>query len=187
MNSIDTDDQTEIIYDIELSPINDVEYLAEINKIYFDFDKHNIHPDAAAELDKLVNLMKNDFPGLVIEIGSHTDFRGSIEYKAKLAERRAQATYDYLISKRISPERIVTYKGYGELEPDVDSILVMKNSINQTGDRSLKSGKDGMIRLYLSNQPRKTRPKGLVFYGILMSKNAIFTGGGAVIFLRRYL
>ncbi len=120
VNSFEMDDKTELIYNIELSPINDVEYLAEINKIYFDFDKHNIRPDAAAELDKLVNLMKNEYPGLVIEIGSHTDFRGSIEYNRKLADRRAQSTYDYLISKGISPERIVTYKGYGELEPDVD-------------------------------------------------------------------
>lgn len=120
VSSFNMDDQTELVYNIELAPINDVEYLAEINKIYFDFDKHNIRADAAAELDKLVNLMKNDYPGLVIEIGSHTDFRGSIEYNKLLAERRAQSTYNYLISKGISPERIVTYKGYGELEPDVD-------------------------------------------------------------------
>lgn len=120
VNSFNMDEQTELIYDIELSPINDVEYLAEINKIYFDFDRHNIRADAAAELDKLVNLMKHEYPGLVIEIGSHTDFRGSIEYNRKLADRRALSTYNYLISKGISPKRIVTYKGYGELEPDVD-------------------------------------------------------------------
>lgn len=120
VNSFDTDDQTELVYDIELSPVNDVEYLAEINKIYFDFDKANIRPDAAAELDKLVNLMKNDYPELVIEIGSHTDRRGSIEYNRRLAERRAQSTYDYLVENGIDPERIVTYKGYGEEQPEVD-------------------------------------------------------------------
>jgi outer membrane protein OmpA-like peptidoglycan-associated protein len=100
--------------------VQDVEYLAEINKIYFDFDKHNIRPDAAAELDKLVNLMKNEYPELVIEIGSHTDFRGSIEYNRRLAERRAQSTFNYLIEHGIAPERIVTYKGYGEEQPEID-------------------------------------------------------------------
>lgn len=120
INSFNMDEQTELVYNIELAPVEDVEYLAEINKIYFDFDKHNIRPDAAAELDKLVNLMKNDYPELVIEIGSHTDFRGSIEYNRRLAERRAQSTYDYLVEHGIAPKRIVTYKGYGEEQPEID-------------------------------------------------------------------
>ena len=120
VNTSGMDNKTEMVYNIELSPVNDVEYLAEINKIYFDFDKSNIRPDAAAELDKLVDLMKNEYPDLVIEIGSHTDKRGSIAYNKKLAERRAQSTFDYLISQGIQPERIVTYKGYGEEKPDVD-------------------------------------------------------------------
>ena len=92
------DEKTEMVYNIELAPVNDVEYLAEINKIYFDFDKSNIRPDAATELDKLVNLMKNEYPDLVIEIGSYTDKRGSVAYNKKLAERRAQSTFDYLVS-----------------------------------------------------------------------------------------
>lgn len=120
LNTSNMDDKTEMVYDIELSPVNDVEYLAEINKIYFDFDKATIREDAARELDKLVDLMKNDYPELVIEIGSHTDSRGSVEYNRRLADRRAQSTYDYLVSKGISDDRIVTFKGYGEEQPDVD-------------------------------------------------------------------
>lgn len=120
VSSLNTDTKSEIIYDIELSPVNDVEYLAEINKIYFDFDKFEIRPDAAEELDKLVELMSNDYPELVIEIGSHTDIRGSKAYNDQLAEKRARATYDYLISKGISKERIITYRGYGERQPEID-------------------------------------------------------------------
>ena len=120
ISSSNLDDQVELVYDIELSPVNDVEYLAEIDEIYFDFDKHQIREDAAKELDKLVNLMLNEYPDLVIEIGSHTDSRGSQEYNRKLAERRAKATYDYLVSKGVSGDRIVTYKGYGEEKPAVD-------------------------------------------------------------------
>lgn len=120
VNTSNADEKTEIVYDIELSPVRDVEYLAEINKIYFDFDKSNIRPDAAKELDKLVDLMTNEYPDLVIEIGSHTDKRGSIEYNRRLAERRAQSTFDYLVKHGIEPERIVKYQGYGEEKPDVD-------------------------------------------------------------------
>ena len=120
INTANMDERTELVYDIELSPVNDVEYLAEINKIYFDFDKSNIRQDAAQELDKLVDLMVNEYPELVIEIGSHTDRRGSAEYNRRLAERRAQATRDYLVEKGVAAERIVTYKGYGEEQPEVD-------------------------------------------------------------------
>lgn len=120
VNTNNSDDKDEIVYDIQLNPIEDVDYLAEINNIYFDFDKSNIRPDAAKELDKLVELMKNKYPDLVIEIDSHTDRRGSNAYNDKLAERRAKSTYDYLISHGIAAERIASYKGFGETEPAID-------------------------------------------------------------------
>ena len=120
VSSIDSDEKDEIVYDIQLNPVKDVEYLAEIDNIYFDFDKSDIRPDAAKELDKLVDLMKNEYPDLVIEIGSHTDRRGTNAYNEKLAERRARSTYEYLISNGISEDRIVEYKGYGETKPAID-------------------------------------------------------------------
>lgn len=105
--------------DIELNPIEDVEFLANLEIIYFDFDKYNIRPDAAAELDKLANLMLNIYPGMVIKIGSHTDKRGSLAYNERLAINRANSTYEYLVSKGVSPERILAYKGYGENQPAI--------------------------------------------------------------------
>ncbi|MFN4764670.1 OmpA family protein [Gillisia sp. Q332] len=119
VNSFNTLDKEELIYNILLDPIQDVDYLAEIKNIYFDFDKSNIRADAATELDKLVDLMKNKYPELVIEIGSHTDVRGSNQYNEALAKRRAKATYDYLISQGIAPERINDYKGFGESQPEI--------------------------------------------------------------------
>ncbi|CAN5391542.1 OmpA family protein [soil metagenome] len=120
ISSMNMDDKEELIYNIQLDPIQDVEYLAEIDIIYFDFDKHNIRPDAARELDKLVDLMKNKYPEIVIEIGSHTDRRGSDQYNEGLAQRRAKATYDYLISKGVEANRIHEYKGFGEQKPAVE-------------------------------------------------------------------
>ncbi|PKD19239.1 flagellar motor protein MotB [Salegentibacter salinarum] len=113
------DGSEEMIYDIELQPVADVEYLAEINNIYFDFDKSNIRPDAAEELDKLAEIMKKEYPDLVIEIGSHTDKRGSDNYNEALAERRAEATRDYLIAEGISGERIQK-RAFGERKPAID-------------------------------------------------------------------
>jgi len=133
VDSNNTDDTEELIYNIALDPIEDVEYLAEINNIYFDFDKSNIRPDAANELDKLVDLMTNKYPDLVIKIGSHTDKRGTDEYNEGLAKRRAQSTYDYLVSQGIAAERINAHEGFGEREPAIpcDSCSKEEHQLNR--------------------------------------------------------
>lgn len=138
VSSLNTDDKEEIIYNIQLDPVADVEYLAEINIIYFDFDKNNIRPDAAQELDKLVDLMMNKYPELVIEIGSHTDVRGSDNYNEGLAERRAQSTFDYLVANGVKAERVEAYKGYGEKELAVDCSRCNKEE-HQLNRRSIFS------------------------------------------------
>lgn len=84
----------------------------EIEDILFDFDKSNIRPDAAKELDKLVACM-NEHPEMRIEIGSHTDCRGSARYNRKLSDRRAKSSMKYVISKGIAADRIFG-QGYGE-------------------------------------------------------------------------
>lgn len=119
VDATNANDKDELVYDIQLDPVKDVEYLAEIDNIYFDFDKSNIRPDAAKELDKLVDLMQNEYPDLVIAIGSHADRRGTDEYNQKLSERRAKSTYDYLVAHGIEPSRIKEYKGYGENQPAI--------------------------------------------------------------------
>ncbi|TNJ41522.1 OmpA family protein [Tamlana fucoidanivorans] len=100
--------------DIKLSPIPDVPVLADLGIIYFDFDQSNIRPDAALELDKVVDLMVNTYPEMVIRIESHTDSRGSLEYNDELSGKRAYSTYYYLVSKGIDASRIIEYKGVGE-------------------------------------------------------------------------
>ncbi len=83
-----------------------------LKPIYFDLDKFNIRPDAAQELDKIVQLL-NDCPEMRMEIGSHTDCRHSYAYNEVLSRRRAQATLAY-IKPRISNPGRLTAKGYGE-------------------------------------------------------------------------
>ena len=86
-----------------------------LENIYYDFDKWNIRPDAAVELDKLVKILK-DNPRIVVELGSHTDCRGTNQYNQVLSQRRAQSAVDYIIGRGIDASRI-TAKGYGESMP----------------------------------------------------------------------
>jgi peptidoglycan-associated lipoprotein len=83
-----------------------------LENIYYDFDKWDIRPDAALELDKLVRVLR-DNPTIDIEMGSHTDSRGSDQYNLVLSDKRANAAVLYLISQGINPERL-SWKGYGE-------------------------------------------------------------------------
>jgi outer membrane protein OmpA-like peptidoglycan-associated protein len=105
---------TAITANLLLNPKPDVIKLAELNTIYFDYDKHNIRKDAALELDKIVNLMTNDYPEMVIRIESHTDSRGALSYNDRLSIDRANSTYEYLISKGVKAERITAHEGFGE-------------------------------------------------------------------------
>jgi outer membrane protein OmpA-like peptidoglycan-associated protein len=83
-----------------------------IKPIYFDYDKFNIRPDAALELDIIVKVM-NENPTMVIELGSHTDCRGTKDYNEKLSTRRAESSAEYIKKRIKNPERIYG-KGYGE-------------------------------------------------------------------------
>ena len=83
-----------------------------LQNIYYDLNKAEIRPDAAIELDKLVELLK-DNPNIKIELSSHTDSRAEDAFNLDLSERRAQAAVRYLILKGISQNRLVA-KGYGE-------------------------------------------------------------------------
>lgn len=86
-----------------------------VENIYYDYDKWDIRPDAAIELDKLARLF-TDNPGLSFELGSHTDSRATDLYNLVLSEARANSAVDYLIRKGVDPRRI-TAKGYGEKMP----------------------------------------------------------------------
>lgn len=85
-----------------------------LENIYYDYNKWNIRPDAAIELDKLVKIMI-DNPKIRIELSSHTDSRGSDKYNMTLSQKRAQSAVDYIVSKGVSKDRIYA-KGYGETQ-----------------------------------------------------------------------
>jgi len=83
-----------------------------LRNIYYDFDKWDILPESAKELDRLASLMSEN-PDMKVELSAHTDGRGSIEYNLKLSQLRAQAAVKYIISKGIDKGRIAG-NGYGK-------------------------------------------------------------------------
>ena len=97
--------------DFRMSSIHVGENIA-IKHIYYDYDMYDIRPDAALELDHLMDLF-SDNPHITFELGSHTDARGGDMYNLVLSDARANSAVNYLIQHGVNPDRIVA-KGYGE-------------------------------------------------------------------------
>ena len=86
-----------------------------VNNILFDFAKSDLKKSSYKELNKVVNLMKEN-DAVKIELSAHTDNVGSDKYNLSLSKARAKSSRKYLISKGISSKRISS-KGYGERKP----------------------------------------------------------------------
>ncbi len=81
----------------------------------FSFNKFSLNQSYYRMLDSLVTIMQR-YPDIFIEIGGHTDSKGSEEYNLKLAESRVRACIQYLASKGIERKRLIG-KAYGECCP----------------------------------------------------------------------
>ncbi len=86
-----------------------------LKNLLFDFNQAVLRPASGAELDRLVELLRQN-PDLSIEIRGHTDSTGSALYNANLSLQRALAVHSYLIRQGIDPRRLMS-AGYGETEP----------------------------------------------------------------------
>lgn len=95
---------------------NEVGQLIELD-IRYDVAKATIRKDAALELDKLVVFLKKN-PTVKVELGSHSDSRGSSESNLLLSQKRAESAVRYIVMKGISSQRLIPI-GYGEDDPKV--------------------------------------------------------------------
>ena len=109
----------EVVYEILLNPRQvaiekgmDLAKVFEIKEIKFDYNKADIRSDAAVELTKIVEVMR-EYPKMKIDIRSHTDSRGADSYNLKLSDRRAKATLEWIVKQGIDRKRLKA-KGYGE-------------------------------------------------------------------------
>jgi len=86
-----------------------------LDNVHFESGKSTLIKSSFKELEELAEFMKlkND---IIVEIAGHTDNIGDDESNLILSETRAETVKNYLVSKGISSNRIVS-KGYGENQP----------------------------------------------------------------------
>jgi len=97
---------------LKTSPTKEALIITE--RIYYDYSKYAILPEAEKVLDKVVNIMEKN-PLLKIEISSFTDSRSSSETNMELSSKRANTAVNYIIKNGI-PENRISGKGYGETQ-----------------------------------------------------------------------
>lgn len=113
---------------LTLVPI-EVNAVGVLNNLFFDTGKSEVRPDSYPELDRMV-LTFNENPGLVLEIGGHTDNVGTDAANIKLSQERADSVREYMIGKGIEPDRVQS-KGYGEAKPKATNDTEEGRQINR--------------------------------------------------------
>ncbi len=92
------------------------QFVVEVgDRVYFDYDKYNLNPEARQILEKQAAWL-NRHPQVTVTVEGHCDERGTREYNLALGERRANAVKDYLAALGISLDRIKTIS-YGKERP----------------------------------------------------------------------
>ncbi len=86
-----------------------------LKNVFFDVNKAELKPESMIELDKVVQLLK-DNPTIKIEIDGHTDNVGKPADNLTLSNNRAKAVINYFLYKGITADRLSS-KGFGETKP----------------------------------------------------------------------
>jgi OOP family OmpA-OmpF porin len=88
--------------------------------IQFDPNRGVLLPPSFPELDRAAATLKSKWGVTRVEVGGHTDGRGSEAHNLALSQRRAETVRAYLIEKGLSAERLVA-RGYGKAQPAADN------------------------------------------------------------------
>lgn len=91
-----------------------------LNDINFASNSATLQPGSYGSLDEVGGILEK-WPQLRIEIGGHTDSRGSESHNQQLSQQRAQSVLDYLLKKFEINSRQFTVVGYGESQPVADN------------------------------------------------------------------
>jgi OOP family OmpA-OmpF porin len=91
--------------------------MIRLQEIQFATGKASLREEAMPQLD-IIGQVLGKWPELRIEIGGHTDSRGTTAYNKKLSDDRVRAVLDYLVGKFPNLKRDqYTTVGYGESKP----------------------------------------------------------------------
>jgi peptidoglycan-associated lipoprotein len=93
----------------------DEEFKANVQDIFFNYDKYDVSTDAQAILAKDAKYLSSHLNAKIL-IGGYCDERGSNEYNLALGQNRADSAKKYLINAGVEASRIRTIS-FGKEKP----------------------------------------------------------------------
>lgn len=159
--------------------------------VLYEYNSDKLTETSKDSLDYLYKLL-TDNPSMVIELGSHTDCRGSATYNRDLAQRRAQACVNYLVNEKGIPRERIVAKGYGEDQPfrlDANTPLTEKWINAQPKDKQEYYhclNRRTVFRVLNYNfvpkgsQGTLNKPKPIIRKGFFDASDTIWSGGDVI-------
>jgi outer membrane protein OmpA-like peptidoglycan-associated protein len=135
-------------------------------EVRYPLDKWDLLVDGTINSRDSLNFVYDlltEYPGMVLELNSHTDARGSDNHNKYLSDNRAKECYKYLIEKGIDPRRIVPI-GRGESVPQ--TIIVDGKEVKLTEayiNQFKKTNKAEFERLHQLNRRTDARVLSMEF------------------------
>jgi len=112
-----------------------------LKNIFFETDSFSLKPESKGQLKEIVDFMKTN-PGLVIEIGGHTDHQGTDNYNLVLSGKRANAVVQSLVEMGVPSARLKS-KGYGFAIPVADNSVEEGRALNRRTEFKIIESKSG--------------------------------------------
>ena len=125
--TVETREIVQEVVEVEAAAV--VPEIIDFDTPTFAFDQYELTPEAKMGLDENLEALSSQ-PDLSMVIQGHTDSTGPEDYNQKLSEKRAQAVYEYFISKGVSSERMQTI-GFGESRPIADNSSAQGRALNR--------------------------------------------------------
>jgi outer membrane protein OmpA-like peptidoglycan-associated protein len=161
VEEIETPEEHDCDTVFQLICVKRIQVIRKVKNVYFAFDKDNVREIYKDEMDSIYNILA-DFPTYMVEIGGHTDAKGSEGYNIVLSKKRAKAAATYLVEQGVQEERIIT-KGYGESQPIAPNTLPdgSDNPVGRAKNRRvefkvIKEVEDEIQIEYVENEPEST-------------------------------
>lgn len=83
--------------------------------LQFELDRAELMPGSKEALVAVVDYLR-ELPEVIVTIAGHTCWLGTEAHNQKLAEQRAQAVANFIVSQGIGPDRLVV-EAFGEAQP----------------------------------------------------------------------
>jgi len=108
-----------------------------LRDINFESNSVKLSDISFTELNRVIQLM-NENPTLKVEVDAHTDDIGTDQYNQLLSQQRAKSVADFLLEKKISPERF-SARGFGESQAKVPNDSEENRAVNRRVELKITS------------------------------------------------